>query len=57
MEKDGSHKIVHTHVGGFDDTTLFLALMLEVYGIKQEDSRAKEPTSPPNESRLEGVLK
>ncbi len=57
MEKDGSHKIVHTHVGAFDDTTSFLALMLEVYGIKQEDSRTKEPTSPLHESRLEGILK
>jgi len=57
MEKDGSHKIVHTHLGGLTDTTLFLALMVEAYGIKQEDGRAKESASPPNESRSEGVLK
>jgi hypothetical protein len=57
MEKDGSHKIVHTHLGGLPDTTLFLALMVEAYGIKQEDGRAKETASPPNESRSEGVLK
>jgi len=53
MEKDGSHKIVHTHLGGLGDTTLFLALMVEAYGIKQEDGRAKEA----NESRSEAVLK
>jgi peroxiredoxin len=57
MEKDGSHKIVHTHLGGLGDTTLFLALMVEAYGIKQEDGRAKEAASPPNETRSEGVLK
>jgi peroxiredoxin len=57
MEKDGSHKIVHTHLGGLGDTALFLALMVEAYGIKQEDGRAKEGASPPNESRSEGVLK
>jgi len=57
MEKDGSHKIVHTHLGGLGDTTLFLALMVEAYGMNQEDGRAKEAASPPNESRSEGVLK
>jgi peroxiredoxin len=57
MEKDGSHKIVYTHLGGLGDTTLFLALMVEAYGIKQEDGRAKEAASPPNETRSEGVLK
>lgn len=56
MEKDGSHKIVHTHLGGLGDTTLFLALMVEAYGIKQEDGRAKEAAPPPNETRSEGVL-
>jgi hypothetical protein len=57
MEKDGSHKIVHTHLGGLGDTTLFLALLVEVYGIKQEDLLVKEAASPPNESRSEGALK
>ena len=57
IEKDGSHEIVHTHLGGLTDTTLFLALIVEAYGIKQEDWRAKEAASPPNESRSEGVLK
>jgi hypothetical protein len=57
MEKDGSHEIVHTQLGGLTDTTLFLALMVEAYGIKQKDQRAKEVASPRNESRSEGVLK
>jgi hypothetical protein len=57
MEKDGSHEIVHTHLGGLTDTTLFLALMVEAYGIKQKDRRAREAASPRNESRSEGVLK
>ncbi len=57
MEKDGSPKIVHTHLGALDDTTLFLALIVEVYGMKQEDGGARESASPPNGSRLEGVLK
>jgi peroxiredoxin len=51
MEIDGSHKIVHTHLGGLGDTALFLALMVEAYGIKQGDERAKDATLPPNESR------
>jgi peroxiredoxin len=58
MEKDGSHKIVHTHLGELGDPELLLSLMLEAYGIKQEDGRAKEAALPPRESRLvEGVLK
>ncbi len=58
MKKDGSHKIVYTHLGGLGDTALFLALMVEAYGINQEeDGRAKESASPPDESRSEGVLK
>jgi len=57
MEKDGSHKIVYTHLGGLGDTTLFLDSMVEAYGIKQGDGRAKEAASPPDQSRSEGVLK
>jgi peroxiredoxin len=56
IEKDGSHIIVHTQLGGLPDTTLFLALMVEAYGIKQEDQRAKEAAAA-NEPRSEGVLK
>jgi len=57
IEKDGSHKIVHTQLGGLPDTTLFLALIVEAYGIKQEDRPAKEAASSPNEPRPEGALK
>ena len=57
MEKDGSHKIVYTHLGGLTDTTRFLDSMVEAYGIKQGDGRAREAALPSNESRLEGVLK
>jgi len=57
MEEDGSHKIVHTHLGGLTDPTLFLDSMVEAYGIKQGGGRAKEAALPPNDSRLEGVLK
>ena len=57
MEKDGSHKIVHTHLGGLTDARPFLDLMVEAYGIKQEDLLVKEAASPPNESRSEGALK
>ena len=58
MEKDGSHKIVYTHLGGLTDTTRFLDSMVEAYGIKQGDGRAKEAALPPKESPLvEGVLK
>jgi peroxiredoxin len=58
MEKDGSHRIVHTHLGGLGDTEPFLALMLEAYANKQGDGKAKEAALPPKKSRLiEGVLK
>ncbi len=57
IEKDGSHKIVYTHLGGLTDTTLLLDSMVEAYGIKQGDRKAKETTLPPNESRLEGASK
>jgi peroxiredoxin len=50
MEKDGSHEIVHTHLGGLTDTRAFLDLMVEAYGIKQEDLLIKEAASSPNES-------
>ena len=50
MEKDGSHEIVHTHLGGLTDARAFLDLMVEAYGIKQEDLLIKEAASSPNES-------
>jgi peroxiredoxin len=42
MEKDGSHEIVHTHLGGLTKTGAFLDFMLEAYGIDQEDLWKKE---------------
>jgi peroxiredoxin len=56
-EKDGSHKIVHTHLGGLTDPTPLLDSIAEAYGIKQGNGRAKEAALPPNEPRLDGVLK
>jgi peroxiredoxin len=47
---DGSHEIVHTHLGGITDTRTFLDLMVEAYGIKQEDLLIKEAVSSPIES-------
>ena len=51
MEKDGSHEIVHTHLGGLTDARAFLDLMVEAYGIKQEDLLIKEAVSLPIEPR------
>ena len=50
MDGDGSHEIVHTHLGGLTDARAFLDLMVEAYGIKQEDLLIKEAASPPMES-------
>ena len=50
MDPDGFHEIVHTHLGGFTDARAFLDLMIEAYGIKQEDLLIKEAISSPNES-------
>jgi peroxiredoxin len=50
MEGDGSHEIVHTHLGGLTDTRAFLDLMVEAYGINQEDLLIKEAVSSPNKS-------
>jgi hypothetical protein len=47
---DGSHEIVHTHLGGITETRTFLDLMVEAYGIKQEDLLIKEAVSSPIES-------
>lgn len=48
--KDGSHEIVHTHLGGLTNARAFLDLMVEAYGIKQEDLLIKEAASSPMES-------
>ncbi len=47
---DGSHEIVHTHLGGVTNVGAFLDLMVEAYGIKQEDLLIKEAVSSPIES-------
>jgi peroxiredoxin len=50
MEGDASHEIVHTHLGGLTDARAFLDLMVEAYGINQEDLLIKEAVSSPNKS-------
>lgn len=57
MEKDGSHEIVHTHLGGLTNARAFLDLMVEAYGIKKEDLLIKEAISSPKESRSDNELK
>jgi thiol-disulfide isomerase/thioredoxin len=57
MNGDGSADIVHTHPGGLADAKAFLDLMVEVYGIKQENLQLREVASSPNESRSDGKLK
>jgi peroxiredoxin len=37
MNRDGSHEIVHTHLGALTRVQAFLDLMLEAYGIHQDD--------------------
>ncbi len=50
MNGDGSNEIVYTHLGGLTDARAFLDLMVEAYGIKQEDLLIKQAGSPPIES-------
>jgi hypothetical protein len=57
MEKDGSHEIVHTHLGGLTDARAFLDLMVEAYGINQEDLLIKEAASSPNDPRSDVEVK
>jgi thiol-disulfide isomerase/thioredoxin len=46
----GDHQeIVHTYLGGFTDSTGFLNLMLQAYGIKHEDLLIKQAGSSPVE--------
>ncbi len=49
MNGDGSNEIVYTHLGGLTDARAFLDLMVEAYGIKQEDLLIKQAGSPPIE--------
>jgi peroxiredoxin len=50
MERDGSHEIVHTYLGGLTNAKAFLDLMAEAYGIKQEELLIKEAAASPMES-------
>jgi peroxiredoxin len=50
MEKDGSHEIVHTHLGGLTNAKAFLDFMVEASGIKQEDLLIREAGASPMES-------
>jgi hypothetical protein len=40
--RDGSHEIVHTHLGALTGVQVFPDLMLEAYGIHQDDLQKKE---------------
>jgi thiol-disulfide isomerase/thioredoxin len=46
MNGDGYQEIVHTHLGGLTDARGFLDLMVEAYGIKQEDLLIRKASSP-----------
>jgi thiol-disulfide isomerase/thioredoxin len=52
MNRDGSHEIVHTHLGALTEVRAFLDLMVEAYGIHQDDLQKKKKlaTSTANES-------
>ena len=43
---DGYQDIVHTHLGGLTDARGFLDLMVEAYGMKQEDLLIRKASSP-----------
>jgi len=43
---NGYQEIVHTHLGGLTDARGFLDLMVEAYGIKQEDLLIRKASSP-----------
>jgi len=42
INRDRSHEIVHTHLGGLTDIQGLLDLMYDAYGIPQEDLQRKE---------------
>ncbi len=45
----GHEEIVQTHLGGLTDSTGFLDLMLQAYGIEHEELLIKQAGSPPGE--------
>ena len=49
MQGDGSHQIVHTHLGGPTNAKALLDLMAEAYGMKQEDLLIREAAASPLE--------
>jgi len=59
MTRDGSYEIVHTHLGALTQVQAFMDLMLEAYGIHQEDLQKKEKlaTSTGDESSSPDELK
>ena len=59
MNPDGFHEIVHTHLGALTQVQAFMDLMLEAYGIHQEDLQKKEKlaTSTGDESSSPDELK
>lgn len=52
INRDTSHEIVHTHLGGLTDIQGLLDLMYEAYGIPREDLQKKEKlaTSTPDQT-------
>ena len=59
MNRDGSYEIVHTHLGALTEVPVFFDLMLEAYGIHQDDLQKKEKlaTSTADESSSDDELK
>ncbi len=45
----GHEEIVYTHLGGLTDSTGFLDVMLQAYGIEHEDLLIKQAGAPPVE--------
>ena len=41
MDGEGSHEVVHTRLGEFSDTGLFLEMILDAYGLKEKGSPSK----------------
>jgi hypothetical protein len=37
INRDGSHEIVYTQLGGFSEPEPFLGAILEAYGVKPKD--------------------
>ena len=58
MNRDSSHEIVHTHLGGLTDLQGLLDLMYEAYGIPQGDLQRKEElaTSTANQTSFNNEL-